>query len=60
MSCFLVLCSITDQCEDRRANHFFRDVAHIKVGERGPHNMDMFAAIYVSYARVDLGTAGHR
>ena len=39
---------------------FFRDVAQIKWGERGPHNIDMFAAMYVSDSRVDLGTAGHR
>ena len=26
----------------------------------GPHNMDMFVAIYVSDARFDLGTARHR
>ena len=32
-----------------------------KSGVKGDaHNMDMFAAIYVSDARVDLGTAGHR
>ena len=40
--------------------HFFATWLKKKWGKRGPHNMDMFAAMYVSDARVDLGTAGHR